>query len=96
MATATTTIRLSDELKKRVARAAAQAGATSHNFIIEAIAEKTEEAERHAEFHRVADERYADLLATGEAISWADMRDYLERRIAGEPAAPPKPRKIAL
>ncbi len=32
----TTTIRLPDELKARVAAAAKQAGTTSHNFILEA------------------------------------------------------------
>ena len=41
----TTTIRLSDDLKERVARAARRAGTTSHNFILEAIAEKADEAE---------------------------------------------------
>jgi predicted transcriptional regulator len=37
----TTTIRLPDELKARVARAAKRAGTTAHGFIVEAIAEKT-------------------------------------------------------
>src|SRR3546814_20149299 len=36
----TTTIRLPDELKARIAEAAKRAGTTSHNFILEAIAEK--------------------------------------------------------
>ena len=35
----TTTIRLPDELKARIAKAAKQAGTTSHNFILEAIAD---------------------------------------------------------
>ena len=38
----TTTIRLSDELKARVASAAERAGTSPHNFILEAIAEKAE------------------------------------------------------
>lgn len=35
----TTTIRLPEELKVRIARAAEQAGTTAHHFILEAIAE---------------------------------------------------------
>src|SRR3546814_4125412 len=38
----TTTIRLPDELKARIAEAAKRAGTTSHNFILEAIAEKAD------------------------------------------------------
>ncbi|MBO9875457.1 MULTISPECIES: ribbon-helix-helix protein, CopG family [Xanthomonas] len=45
----TTTIRLPDALKARVAKAAEAAGTTSHNFILEAIAEKAELAERRVD-----------------------------------------------
>jgi len=41
----TTTIRLPAELKTRVAEVAKQAGTTSHQFILEAIAEKIDLAE---------------------------------------------------
>ncbi|EIL93187.1 MULTISPECIES: ribbon-helix-helix protein, CopG family [Rhodanobacter] len=90
----TTTIRLPDELKARVAEAAAQAGTTSHNFILEAIAEKADAAERRADFHTEADRRYAEFLKTGESIPWDDMRRYLEDRLAGKPATRPSARKL--
>ena len=45
-------------------------------------------AELRSEFYAVADERYADVVATGKTISWADMRSYLESRIAGKADAP--------
>ena len=38
----TTTIRLPEELKARVAEAARKAGASTHSFILEAITEKTQ------------------------------------------------------
>ena len=53
----TTTIRLPDELKARVAVAAKHAGTTAHAFILEAIAEKAEQAERRADFDAVAEAR---------------------------------------
>jgi uncharacterized protein (DUF1778 family) len=91
----TTTIRIPENLKARVAAAAERAGTTAHSFILEAIAEKAEQAERRAAFYELADKRYARMLATGKTIPWTEMRQYLERRIAGKPAARPKARKRA-
>ena len=41
----TTTLRLPDELKARIAEVAKQAGVTPHHFMLEAVAEKTVQAE---------------------------------------------------
>lgn len=90
----TTTIRLSEAMKVRVAQAAERAGTTSHNFILQAIAEKTEMDELSAQFNSVAEQRYADIVATGKSIPWPDMRAYLTKRIAGEAATPPTAKKI--
>ncbi|MDQ2701460.1 MAG: CopG family transcriptional regulator [Pseudomonadota bacterium] len=91
----TTTIRLPEELKARVADAARQAGTTSHNFILEAIAEKAGLTERRAEFDALAEKRYAHIVETGEAVPWTEMRTYLEGRSAGKAARRPKARKLA-
>jgi predicted transcriptional regulator len=91
----TTTIRLPDDLKARVAAAAERAGMTAHSFILEAIAEKADQAERRADFHDVAEKRYADLLASGKTIPWAKMRRYLESRIAGKTVARPMAKKLS-
>lgn len=91
----TTTIRLSEELKARVARAAKRAGTTPHGFILEAIAEKADQVERRADFHDEAERRYAALAASGKTISWSEMRRYLEDRIAGRAVARPTSRKLA-
>lgn len=90
----TTTIRLPDELKARVSAAAQQAGTTSHAFILEAIAEKAEQAERRADFDAVAEARYADIVATGKTIPWSEMRAYLEARLAGKATKSPVARKL--
>jgi predicted transcriptional regulator len=91
----TTTIRLPEELKARVAQAAEAAGTTSHNFILEAIAEKAALAEQRAEFHALADQRYAQFLESGESIPWEEARTYLMQRMAGKPAKRPLARKQA-
>ena len=91
----TTTIRLPDDLKARIAAAAKRAGTTAHGFILEAIAEKTEQAERRADFDAEAEDRYAAIVATGKTIPWQEMRAYLEARMAGKDAQRPVARKLA-
>lgn len=91
----TTTIRLPEELKARVAAAARSEGMTAHGFILEAIAEKAAQVEQQAEFDAQAEERYAKLVRTGESIAWADMRRYLEARMQGDTAPAPVARKLA-
>lgn len=90
----TTTIRLPQDLKKRIARAAERAGTNAHSFILEAIAEKAEQAERQGEFRDTAERRYAGILASGKTVPWNEMRRYLERRLAGRKVARPKPRTL--
>lgn len=94
-AMSTTTIRLPEELKARVAAAAKRSGTTTHNFILEAIAKKTEQDDLRADFDAVAEERYARIVATGKSISWQEMRGYLENRVAGKKVKRPVARKLA-
>lgn len=89
----TTTIRLPDELKARVARAAERIGTSAHNFIIEAIAEKTDAQDRQFEFQQIAHQRLVKYAATGESIPWPDMRAWLERSVADAPTQKPLPKK---
>jgi len=91
----TTTIRLPQNLKERVARAAERAGTTAHSFILEAIAEKAEQEERQAEFRDTAEQRYAEIVASGKTVPWKEMRRYLERRLTSNKVARPKPRTLA-
>ena len=91
----TTTIRIPEHLKARVAAVAKRAGTTTHSFILEAIAEKTDEEERRQDFHDVAEKRYADIVASGKTIPWSEMRSYLESRLAGKKPRRPTARKPA-
>ena len=89
----TTTIRIEDALKARIAAAAERVGKTSHAYILEAIARTVEQAELDDEFHRLADKRWANILATGETVPWGQARDYLEARARGETRRRPAARK---
>lgn len=91
----TTTIRIPEDLKSRVARAADRAGTSAHNFILEAITEKTDALEQRQSFYAQAEARYAKVLETGLAVTSEDMRGYLDARISGRSASRPVPKPIA-
>lgn len=82
----TTTLRLPEDLKARIASAAERAGKTTHSFILEAIAEKTEREKQRASFDAEADARFVKIVETGKTIPWADIRHYLKDRVAGKQA----------
>ena len=90
----TTTIRLPDDLKARVARAAKRSDTTAHRFILDAIAEKTDSQDRLADFHTTAEQRYAAFVASGETVPWSRMRGYLEERLVGKNVKHPAPKKL--
>lgn len=90
----TTTIRIDDELKARVAAAADRAGKTAHAFILDAIAKTLAQVELDDEFHRVADARWARVLATGKTVPWDAAKAYLEARSRGERPRNPAARKL--
>lgn len=91
----TTTIRMPDDLKARVVAAAKRSGTTPHGFMLEAIAEKAQQAELRADFDTVAEDRYARIVDTGKSVPWNEMRVYLEQRLAGKSVKRPLARKLA-
>jgi len=90
----TTTIRIEETLKARVAAAAERAGKTAHAFMVDAIAQTVEQAELDEAFHHVADERWAKLRTTGKTVSWDAVKDWLEARSRGESPRKPVARKL--
>ncbi|CAN7744670.1 ribbon-helix-helix protein, CopG family [Variovorax sp. LjRoot290] len=90
----TTTIRIEDDLKARVAAAAERAGKTAHAFIVDAIAQTVEQVEIEEELHRVADARWAKVLSTGKTVPWDDAKAYLEARLKGERPRRPAARRL--
>ncbi len=87
---ATTTIRLPEELKERIAIAAERTGKTTHSLILEAIAEKADLEEQRAEFEAVAEARFAKIVDSGKTIPWPEVRQYLEDRLQGRDTERPR------
>ena len=81
---ATTTIRIEDALKLRVAVAAEIAGKTPHAFILDAIAATVEQVELETEFDSIAERRWASIVATGKTVPWEAARQHLLARSRGE------------
>ena len=95
MSTTTTTIRIEDDLKARVAAAAQLAGKSAHAFILDAISRKVEQVELDNAFNAIADQRWATIQASGKTVAWDDAKAYLAARVQGQPARKPAARKMA-
>jgi predicted transcriptional regulator len=94
-ALSTTTIRMEDALKARIAAAAERAGKSPHAFILDALAETVDRIETDDELHRIADERWEALKRTGKSVAWTDAKVYLQARANGEKARRPSARRPA-
>ncbi|MFT3814854.1 MAG: CopG family transcriptional regulator [Acidovorax sp.] len=90
----TTTIRIDDALKARLAATAARAGKTPHALILDVLTDAVERAELDDELHRIADERWAALVRTGQSVPWEDVKTYLQARAAGQTPRQPAARKL--
>ncbi len=80
----TTTIRLDDAMKERIAAAANHAGKSAHAFILDAISQTVDQVEIDREFNEIADERWKGILASGKTVSWEDAKAYLTAKSRGE------------
>ena len=90
----TTTIRLTEDLKHRIAQAATRKGTSSHAFMLDALADRVDEDERRQGFHDAAEQRYQAIIASGMTIPWSEMQTYLKSRAAGGTPSRPAPRKL--
>lgn len=91
----TTTIRIEDDLKARIAAVAELAGKTTHAFILDAIAQTVEQVELDQAFHAIAGQRWSKIVATGKTVPWEETKAYLTARARGERPRKPAARKIA-
>ena len=89
----TTTIRLDDTMKERIAAAADHAGKSAHAFILDAISQTVDQSEIDREFNAIADERWKGVLASGKTVSWDDAKAYLTAKSRGETQSRPEARK---
>jgi len=87
-----TTLKLPDDLKRRIAKLAASEGQTPHAFMVEALAREAERAELRQQFAADADESEEESLESGKACSLDATFDYLAARIRGKNLRRPRAR----
>jgi predicted transcriptional regulator len=86
----TTTLRIEDALRERIVRLAQAFGQTPHNFMLEALAQKADEAEWKLSMQQEAQQRDASMQAGEPGIEWHEMRTYLRTRLDDAQSAPRK------
>lgn len=87
--TTTTTLKLSDALKARIARLAKQSGQSPHSLMLQALEREVSREERVRDFVRAALASKAEIDAGGAVYRSEDVHAWLERLAKGE--KPPRP-----
>ena len=89
---AATSLKLPDELKRRLERMASRAHKTPHAFMLEVLAREAERSELRERFAAEAAASEQEALAGGKTTALAATFDYLARRVAGKRTRRPKAR----
>ncbi len=87
-----TSLKLPEELKRRIARMAASAGKTPHAFMVEALSREASRAELRERFAAEAAESEREAFDSGKTYSLDATFDFLEARVAGRKVRRPKAR----
>jgi predicted transcriptional regulator len=85
-----TSLKLPDDLKKRIQSLVAGTGRTAHAFMLEAIARETERAELRRKFGAEAAEAEEQTLRSGRAYDAHEVFTYLKAKASGQKARRPR------
>ncbi|MBE0625547.1 MAG: ribbon-helix-helix protein, CopG family [Burkholderiales bacterium] len=86
-------LRVPDDVKKRVDRLASAQDTTAHAFMLQAIRDKVDAEEARAAFLEEGQRRLARMKKSGKGIPAAEVFAYLDARAKGGNPARPKARK---
>ena len=86
----TTSLKLTDDLKRRVAQAASESGASPHAFMISAIEQATVATEQRASFIAEAKLARAETIESGKGFEAHQVHDYLKSKAAGKKTTKPR------
>lgn len=89
---AATSLKIPEDLKRRIERLASAANMTPHAFMVEALAHEADRSELRARFAEEAARSEEEALASGKAFELAATFDYLAARASGVKARRPKAR----
>jgi predicted transcriptional regulator len=91
---ATTTLKLPEELKARIASAAQASGKASHAFMVEALAIQTTLSERRQAFIASATKAEQEVADYGLIYEADEVFGYLKAKINGKKTKWPKAKKL--
>ncbi len=86
-------LRVPEDVKKRVDRLAGAQDTTAHAFMLEAIRDKVDAEEARAEFLAEGRRRLARMKKSGKGIPATEVFAYLDARSKGGNPARPQVRK---
>lgn len=87
----TTTLKIPDALKMRIAEAAAQTGKSAHAFMVDALEAETRRAELRSGFVNSALKAEQQVAKYGEVYSMDAVHRYFSDKLAGKAVKRPKP-----
>lgn len=88
----TTSLKLPDELKQRAIAAAQMQGLSTHAFMVQAIEQAANAAERRRLFVAEALAAREQMTTSGKGHDADEVHAYLKARVEGRRAAKPKAR----
>jgi predicted transcriptional regulator len=91
--TSTTTLKLPEELKARIAALAEAQGKSAHAFMVEALQAQAQLAEQRRDLIRAALAAEQEVAQYGRVYSADEVHRYLRARLAGKKTTPLKPTK---
>ena len=89
---AATSLKLPEDLKRRIERLASAANKTPHAFMVDALAREAERSELRARFADEAALSEEEAFSSGKSFELAATFDYLTARASGAKARRPKAR----
>ncbi len=90
----TTTLKLPEDLKQRIAAVAADAGKSPHAFMVEALAAQTALAERRRVFVAAAHAAAQEVAQYGLVYDADEVFGYLQDKLKGKRTRRPKAVKL--
>ena len=89
---AATSLKLPENLKRRIERLAGAANKTPHAFMVEALSQEVDRSELRERFASDSDVSESETMASGKAFPLDVAFDYLEARVAGKKIRRPRTR----
>ena len=85
-----TSIKLPEDLKKRVARVVKDTDQSAHAFMVEAIRQETERAEKRRGFLADAYAAHTEFQRSGMGYALADVKAHYRAKLQGRKSRKPK------